>query len=487
MKIGLVFPHQLFETHEMFDVCDKILLIEEPLFFSQYPFHKKKIILHRASMRAFLEEQSKNASNWHYINHENADSQKIINALNTFHAEQLYWIDTVDFNLEKKISRWAKALKLQTVKFDSPNFYNTEEELKEYFKKKKFFLNDFYIHERKKRNILLDSTDEPIGGRWTFDTDNRAKTPKGMQFPKPFVSSQNDFVIEATQYVQSHFENHVGHAENFMYAVTRQEAKAALQYFIQHKINDYGTYQDAIVPKEAWLFHSVLSPYLNIGLLTPQECVQAALDSNASINNVEGFIRQVLGWREFIRAVYVLKGVEERNMNFLEHNRKLPKGFWDGNTGIRPIDDCLEGLFQNAYSHHIERLMLLGNFMLLSEVQPNEVYEWFMTFYIDAYDWVMVPNVYGMSQFADGGMMCTKPYMSGSNYLFKMSHYKKGEDWEKIWDALFWNFIHRNTPFLQKNYRLSMMVALWNKMDEQKKQGHLALAQTFFNSTYDPQ
>ena len=481
MKIGIVFPHQLFEDHELFHSCDELFLIEEPLFFSQYRFHKKKIILHRASMKAFLEEQSNASSNWNYISHDEASFLQIESKLKSLGVTELKWIDTVDFNLEKKIHTWAKNLSAKELRFESPNFYNSEEELREYFSKKKFFLNDFYIHERKKRKILIEPSGEPVGGKWTFDTENRAKAPKGMEFPKPFVSTQNDFVIEATAYVETNFGLHVGTAEDFMYAVTRKEAKAALYYFIQHKINEYGTYQDAIVPQEAWLFHSIISPYLNIGLLNPQECVQAALDSNAGMNNVEGFVRQILGWREFIRAVYVLKGVQERTSNFLQHDRKLPNGFWDASTGIRPIDDCLEGLLKNAYSHHIERLMILGNFMLLSEVHPHEVYEWFMTFYIDAYDWVMVPNVYGMSQFADGGLMSTKPYMSGSNYIYKMSNYKKGEAWEKIWDALFWNFIERNTPFLSRNYRLSMMVALLNKMDEQKKQGHMALAQSFLN------
>jgi deoxyribodipyrimidine photolyase-related protein len=481
MKIGLVFPHQLFEDHELFHSCDEIFLIEDPLFFSQYRFHKKKIILHRASMKAFLEEQSNASSNWKYLSHDEASSLQIENELKSLGATELSWIDTVDFNLEKKIRQWVKNLNAKELRFESPNFYNSEQELRDYFSKKKFFLNDFYIHERKKRQVLLEPSGEPVGGKWAFDTENRAKAPKGMAFPKPFVPTPNDFVIEATAYTEAHFGDHVGTAEDFNYAVTRKEAKAALHYFIQHKINEYGTYQDAIVPQEAWLFHSIISPYLNIGLLSPQECVQAALDSNAGMNNVEGFVRQVLGWREFIRAVYILKGVQERSSNFLQHDRKLPNGFWDASTGIRPIDDCLEGLLKNAYSHHIERLMILGNFMLLSEVHPHEVYEWFMTFYIDAYDWVMVPNVYGMSQFADGGLMSTKPYMSGSNYIYKMSNYKKGEPWEKIWDALFWNFIERNTPFLSRNYRLSMMVALLNKMDEQKKQGHMALAQSFLN------
>ncbi|MFM9421915.1 MAG: hypothetical protein RIR06_376 [Bacteroidota bacterium] len=482
MKVGLVFPQQLFEHHELFERSNIVLLIEEPLFFSQYRFHKKKIILHRASMKAFLDEQSRTYSNWKYLSNDKATSLHIENELKSLGAKELLWIDTVDFNLEKKINKWAQQLNLATQRFDSPNFYNTVDELKAYFNKKKFFLNDFYIHERKKRKILLEANEEPVGGKWTFDTDNRAKAPKGMAFPKPYAAQTNNYVIEATHYVETHFASHVGTCANFTYAVTRSEARAALQYFVQHKIKEYGTYQDAIVPNEAWLFHSVISPYLNIGLLTPQECISAVLVSGAEMNNVEGFIRQILGWREFIRAVYVLKGVQERNSNFFDHYRKLPAGFWEGETGVRPLDDCLNGLRENAYSHHIERLMLLGNFMLLSEVHPHEVYEWFMTYYIDAYDWVMVPNVYGMSQFADGGLMSTKPYMSGSNYIFKMSHYKKGEPWEKIWDALFWNFIHRNTPFLAKNYRLSMMVALWNKMDEQKKQGHLALAQSFLNS-----
>ncbi|MDP5076070.1 MAG: cryptochrome/photolyase family protein, partial [Flavobacteriales bacterium] len=174
MKIGLVFPHQLFEEHELFRSCDCLLLIEEPLFFSQYPFHKKKVILHRASMKAFLEEQSRSSSNWKYISHNDASSLQIENELKSLGAKELLWIDTVDFNLEKKINKWALRLSLATKRFDSPNFYNTEDELKAYFNKKKFFLNDFYIHERKKRKILLEANDEPVGGKWTFDTDNRA-------------------------------------------------------------------------------------------------------------------------------------------------------------------------------------------------------------------------------------------------------------------------------------------------------------------------
>ena len=260
MKIGLVFPHQLFEDHELFQACDEIFLIEEPLFFSQYKFHKKKIILHRASMKAFLEEQSGSSSNWKYISHEEASSENMLALLDSKSVSELLWIDTVDFNLEKKIRKWAKRLQAKEVRFESPNFYNSEDELRAYFNKKKFFLNDFYIHERKKRNILLEPNGEPVGGKWTFDTENRAKAPKGMQFPAPFSANSNDFVAEAVLYTEKHFNDHVGSAEDFSYAVTRKEAKAALHYFIQHKINEYGTYQDAIVPKEAWHFHSVISP-----------------------------------------------------------------------------------------------------------------------------------------------------------------------------------------------------------------------------------
>jgi deoxyribodipyrimidine photolyase-related protein len=218
---------------------------------------------------------------------------------------------------------------------------------------------------------------------------------------------------------------------------------------------------------------------MNVGLLTPDfilnETITYANKHNIPLNSIEGFVRQILGWREFIRAVYELRGNEERTTNFWKFKRKIPKSFWNGTTGIIPIDATIKKTLETGYCHHIERLMVLGNFMLLCEFDPNEVYVWFMEMFVDAYDWVMVPNVYGMSQFADGGIMATKPYISGSNYLMKMSNYPKGE-WQQIWDSLFWRFMHIHRDFFLQNPRLGMLIKSFDKMPKEKQDKYIKTA-----------
>jgi deoxyribodipyrimidine photolyase-related protein len=244
-------------------------------------------------------------------------------------------------------------------------------------------------------------------------------------------------------------------------------------------------YEDAIVAKENILHHSVLTPMLNTGLLTPQQVLDAVLKHaeayGTPLNSVEGFVRQVIGWREFIRIVYEREGSKQRSTNYWKFKRKIPAGFWTGTTGIAPIDITIRKVLATGYCHHIERLMVLGNFMLLCEFDPDEVYKWFMELFIDAYDWVMVPNVYGMTQFADGGLMTTKPYISGSNYLMKMSDYEKG-DWQQVWDGLFWRFMHVHRDFFLKNPRLGMLVGTFDKMSEEKRNNHLATAEKYLIS-----
>ena len=224
---------------------------------------------------------------------------------------------------------------------------------------------------------------------------------------------------------------------------------------------------------------------LNVGLITPKEvianCLIYAKENNIPINSTEGFVRQIIGWREFIRGVYEVKGSEERTTNFWNFNRKIPASFYDGTTGIAPIDQTIKKVLQTGYCHHIERLMILGNFMLLCEFDPDEVYRWFMELFIDAYDWVMVTNIYGMSQFADGGTMASKPYISGSNYIKKMSNYKKGE-WQNIWDGLFWRFMHTHREFFLSNPRLGMLVRMFDKMPEETQQKHLEIGRRYLLS-----
>jgi deoxyribodipyrimidine photolyase-related protein len=224
---------------------------------------------------------------------------------------------------------------------------------------------------------------------------------------------------------------------------------------------------------------------LNIGLLTPQQIIDETLRVSAAknipLNSLEGFIRQIVGWREFIRLVYEREGTKQRTTNYWKFKRKIPTSFWTGDTGIAPIDSTIKKVLKTGYAHHIERLMVLGNFMLLCEFDPDEVHKWFMEMFIDAYDWVMVPNVYGMTQFADGGLMTTKPYISGSNYLMKMSDYEKGS-WQPIWDGLFWRFMHVHRRFFLQNPRIGMLVKTFDKMPEEKRNAHLQIGNNYLES-----
>jgi len=283
--------------------------------------------------------------------------------------------------------------------------------------------------------------------------------------------------------VDKNFADHYGEINNsFIYPTTFAESRAWLKQFLKNRFEEFGAYEDALVINESILHHSVLTPMLNVGLLTPKEIIDEAVaftnKNNIPINSCEGFVRQILGWREFIRGVYIHKGPQERTTNYWKFTRKIPESFWNGTTGILPIDSTIKKVLATGYCHHIERLMVLGNFMLLCEFDPDEVYKWFMELFIDSYDWVMVPNVYGMSQFADGGLMATKPYISGSNYLMKMGDYQKG-DWQPTWDGLFWRFMHTHRDFFLKNPRLGMLVKTFDKMPAEKQQVHIQRAEEF--------
>lgn len=485
----MLFPHQLFELNPLVPKCNTIYLVEEYLFFKQYNFHKRKIAFYRASMKFYENYLQSNHIKVVYIDSFNSlsDVRKLIPHLRTVDITDIEYIDTTDCWLEQRIEKACKVAGIKSGKNPSPLFLCSPEEIKAYFSdKKRMFQTDFYKFQRQNRNILLDSNQKPMGGKWTFDDENRLKYPKGKTPPKVDFSKPNNCHNEAIIYTQKYFAANYGKLNNdFIFPNNFADSKNWLHAFFESRFSAFGRFEDAILENEIFLHHSVLSPMLNVGLLTPQfiieETLQYAENHQIPLNSLEGFIRQILGWREFIRAVYELKGIEERTKNYWGFTRKIPASFWDGTTGIDPIDITIKKVLQTGYCHHIERLMVLGNFMLLCEFDPDEVYCWFMELFIDAYDWVMVPNVYGMSQFADGGLMATKPYISGSNYLMKMSDYKKGE-WQTVWDGLFWRFMHTHRDFFIQNPRLGMLVKSFDKMQEQKQNTHLKIANEFIDS-----
>jgi len=487
-KIGvhIIFPHQLFKNSEILDIVEDIILIEEYLFFNQYKFHKQKIAFHRATMKAYENYLTKKDKKVTYIDAKNelSDVRKLLTKLKKDGVSKIHIIDPTDNWLEKHIHQSKGDLEINW--YENPLFINTKNELATFFKptKKKFFQTSFYKNERKNRCVLMDGKN-PVGGKLTFDAENRKKYPKNkippiIQFPKPTKYHNN-----AVKYVNENFSNNFGELNDFIvYPIDFESSENWLTQFFEVRFHEFGSYEDAIVKEENFLNHSLLSPLINVGLLHPKDVIDTAIEfayqNDVPINSTEGFVRQILGWREFIRGVYEAKGTEERTKNFWKFSRKIPKSFYDGSTGIEPIDDVIKKINQTAYAHHIERLMVLGNFMVLCEFNPDEVYQWFMELFIDAYDWVMVPNVYGMSLFADGGLMSTKPYISSSNYIMKMSNYKKG-DWQQTWDGLFWTFMDKHRDFFLSNPRLGMLIRTFDKMNVEKKEIHFKNAQLFFN------
>lgn len=489
MHIGVIFPHQLFEHSQLITTCKTIYLVEEVLFFKQYPFHKQKIVFHRASMKYYGHYLQSKGVEVVYIDsfQEQADVRKLIPFFKTLGITHFEYMDPTDNWLERRISESCKAHGLTSRKHPSLLFINSPEELSAYFSKRsRMFQTDFYKQQRLSRTILVNHNGQPTGGKWTFDEENRLKYPKGKIPPKIAGISLNPFYEEAMAYTETHFSTNYGALNRrFFYPVTFEESKHWFMDFLENRFAEFGAYEDAIVSDQSVLHHSVLTPMLNVGLLTPQfileKTLQYAAEHEIHMNSVEGFVRQIMGWREYIRAVYELKGNEERTKNFWGFTRKIPTSFWTGTTGIEPVDSTIKKVLETGYCHHIERLMVLGNFMLLCEFDPDEVYRWFMELFIDSYDWVMVPNVYGMSQFADGGLMSTKPYISGSNYLMKMSDFKKG-DWQQTWDGLFWRFMHVNRDFFLQNPRLGMLISSFDKMEATKRNGHLEAATRFLDA-----
>jgi deoxyribodipyrimidine photolyase-related protein len=456
MKTFILYPNQLFKNLSNF-ANKKVLLIEEPLFFTQYDFHIQKLVLHRASMKFYESYLKQNNILVEYFEDESY--------LEIYKNDEIFIYELFDNYLQKKV--YKNFLNITTLK--NPNFINPKDKNK--------FLHKFYINRRKELDIFMQNG-KPLFDKYSFDEDNRKKLPKDIKIP-PTLAFENEFVKEALIYCKK-FKS-VGICDNFYYPTTFDEASLQLDYFLKEKFENFGSFQDAITKDESqyFLFHSNISSSFNIGLLSLDDVIQSIINANAPYNAKEGFIRQIIGWREFMLRVYEDDGVLLRNSNFFEFSNEIPNSILNAYSGITPLDDCIKKLNKCAYNHHIERLMILGNIFLLLEIKPNSVYEFFMRYYIDAYDWVMVGNVYGMSGFSDGGSITTKPYIASSNYILKMSDYKKNEPWCEIVDALYWRFLYKYSSKFEKNPRMAMQIAILNKMPKEKLENHLKIADKF--------
>lgn len=474
----LILPHQLFYEISLKDIS-KAYLVEHPHFFTKRRFHKQKLIFHRASMKAFGDYLEKKKIKVTYVDFHHA--KEFMKNLN---LKDVIAFDPIEHPLQKEYQLLQKK---------HPSFvilpslmFLTSNQVLETFKKgndKHYSMQQFYIMQRKSLDILMDG-DKPCGGKWSFDAENRKPMPKNLKPPKISLPKLDAIGKEAIAYVERHFPDNFGEAL-LIFPIHEKSAQSWLQEFLKERLEDFGAYEDAIVAEEHFLFHSGLSPLLNCGILTPNQVIEATMDftkhHKVSLSSLEGFIRQIIGWREYMKILYDIRGETLFKENYFGHKKKLPQAFWIACTGIEPVDITIKKIELTAYAHHIERLMVLGNFMLLCNYNPQHIYEWFMEMFIDSYEWVMVTNVMAMSQYADGGKMTTKPYISSSNYILKMSHYSKGP-WCDIWDALYWVFMEKHSLSFSKNPRMTMMLALLKKIPEEKRRHYQKIVDGFYET-----
>ena len=457
----LIFPNQLFYNIKNIDCT--ILLIEEPRYFTDFKFHKLKLAYHRATMKKYYDYLKKKNFKVKYINYNKITDEYYKN------LETVTFVNPIDHKLLKKLNKLMDCTIL-----DSPQFLLTIKEVEEnkdlFYKNNKYNNSNFYKFMRKKLDILIKN-DKPVGGSWSFDKENRKKLPKDIKIDEDIKVIKNKYTVEAIKYVNKNFSDNYGSLENFIYPIDRNSSLKWLDNFLENKLKNFGPYEDAVSTKYNFVFHSILSPMMNIGLLLDDEVVKISneyyLKHKIPIESYEGFIRQVIGWRTYIYSIYILDGDTLYKSNLLDHTKKLNNDYWEGNTGIEPIDFLINKVVKYAYLHHIERLMYLGNWFLINKIDPKEVYKIFMQWCIDSYDWVMIGNIFGMSQFAST-MMMTKPYFSSSNYILKMSDFKKGE-WCIKWDAHYYDFINTHIKLLEKNYGTAIQVHHFKNKSKKEK------------------
>ncbi|RPG97305.1 MAG: cryptochrome/photolyase family protein [Candidatus Pelagibacter sp. TMED239] len=476
MKLFIILGNQLFSPSYLKDFKDHIFYMSEDYDLCTYEkHHKLKILLFLSSMRSFRDElKSKNLK----IIYEDINSKfktsyvkKLEKVIKDKKIKEVSFFEIEDKPFEKKIISLLKKINIKVNQIKTPMFLTTREEFKEYLSKyKKPFMANFYKSIRTKLNILMNSYGKPKGNKWSFDEDNRKKLPKDIKIPEIPKLKSTSHTNQLKKFIELNFKDHPGNTENFWFPTTRLEAQKQLDRFLKERIKLFGDYEDAVSYKSNTMFHSALSPLINLGLITPEEILirLKKIESKVPINSFEGYVRQIIGWREFMRGIYQNFDSIMDKSNFFNHKRSMKKSWYIGNTGLDPLDFSIKNAERFGWSHHIERLMILSNIMNLCEIHPKQVYKWFMEMFVDSSDWVMSPNVYGMGLFSDGGIFATKPYICGSSYFLKMMHFKKGP-WCDVMDGLYWKFIDKNKRFFLKNPRLAMMVRISEKMSKERK------------------
>ncbi len=486
MRLFIILGNQLFNPNYLKNFKNHTFYMSEDYGLCTYEkHHKLKILLFLSSMRSYKDElKSKNFKIiYDDINSKfsNSYEKKIEKIIKDKKIKEVSFFEIEDKFFEKKIIFLLKKMNVKINQIQSPMFLTSRKEFKEYLSKyKKPFMANFYKIIRTKTNILMNRDGKPKGDKWSYDKDNRKKLPKNIKIAKIQKFKNTIHTESLKNFIESKFKDHPGNTKNFWFPTTRNDAQKQLEEFLKDRLKLFGDYEDAVSDKSNTMFHSALSPIINLGLITPEEIIikLKKIENKIPINSFEGYIRQIIGWREFMRGIYQNFDMQMDKSNFFNHKRKMKKAWYNGATGLDPLDFSIKNAENFGWSHHIERLMILSNIMNLCEIHPKQVYKWFMEMFVDSSDWVMTPNVYGMGLFSDGGIFATKPYICGSSYFLKMMHFKRGA-WCDVMDGLYWRFIDKNKKFFLKNPRLAMMVRISEKMDQERKSRILKAANKF--------
>jgi len=467
------------------------LMVEDRDLIASHRFHKHRIIHRLAAMRSHARSLRGAGLCLQYVSLAKAlPDESYLQRLDRIVEEGEYdaieHFEIEDRALESGIARLARRRGLRLTVLDSPMFLCTRGAFAKWIQNRsRLRMADFYKQQRRELGILLNERGKPLGGRWSFDQNNRQSLPGHVPLAALPEVEPKKLLQDVCKVVSKNFPNHPGSVDGFWFPYTSSGAKRWLEDFLEQRFTRFGDYQDAIARRSDTTFHSVLAPLLNCGLLTPDQVVRRALEfaeaQQIELNNTEGFVRQIIGWREFVRGIHTHYGDIQEKRNFWNHSRGLTPDWYSGTTGIEPLDDVIRKANRIGYAHHIERLMVVGNLMTLCEIQPRTAHNWFMEMFVDSDSWVMGPNVYGMALHSDGGLFATKPYICGSNYLLKMSDYQRGE-WCTTIDALLWRFVGRHRSYFRSQPRLSMMARRYETFDSSRRDRIESTARAFLDN-----
>ena len=463
---------------------DKILMMEVVNETTYVNHHKKKLVLIFSAMRHFSENLKKQGYSVIYSkinNSSNTFTEELIKQCKVTKPKKIIVTHPGEYRVLQEIKKWEKILKIPISVPDDDRFFCSIDEFEKWAdSKKELKMEMFYQMMRKKHHVLIDENGKPKGGKWNYDVKNRKRLPKNHpKIPNILEHKPDKITNQVITDVKKKFSKHFGKLEPFWFATTHEDAVKSLNEFVKNRLETFGPYEDAMAQNEKFLYHSVLSMYLNIGLLEPKQVIDKVLQKkNISIESIEGFVRQILGWREYIRGIYWHTMPKYSETNYFNAKNNLPKFYWTGKTEMNCMKNCLNQTIDDAYAHHIQRLMITGNFSLITGIEPKQVCEWYLSVYADAFEWVELPNTHGMTLYADGGILGTKPYAASGNYINKMSDYckdckydvkKKEGDNACPFNYLYWNFFLTNEKKLEKNPRLWTVFSNIKKMSQERK------------------